>query len=346
MTFREFLDSVPERNERDVRELDRQLTRHYREARDRIQAEIDKLYARALAGADPKDYYALTVRFNRLNRLQGQVKDAYERAAGRAGIEIQRASRLTMSQSYYANQYALQLGVNTGQGIALSFTRLPEELIEFAVVGTQDAWRKIVQERMRVPGDLDAYRPPAGTLNDILLNRTRRDLQRVQDTIVQALIQGKNATQMSGELSRALSISRNNAQRIIRTETHRTQSLGHYAASEHAKEQGARVRRQIVSVLDDRTRPQSAAVDGQMENEDGYFVYPGGVMVRVPGSSGVAGWDINDREVAIDVVEGLEPETRRMRNPETGRNEVISWRSFDKWAKERGLTRNRYGQLL
>jgi hypothetical protein len=102
----------------------------------------------------------------------------------------------------------------------------------------------------------------------------------------------------------------------------------------------------VVAVLDDRTRPQSAQVDGEYENEDGFFEYPGGVLVRVPGNSGVAAWDINDREVVVDEVEGLEPETRRVRNPETGRNEVISWRNFRTWAQENGLKRNAYGQYL
>jgi hypothetical protein len=143
-----------------------------------------------------------------------------------------------------------------------------------------------------------------------------------------------------------MAIARNNAERIIRTETHRTRSLGHYAASQDAKSQGARIRRQIVSVLDDRTRAQSAAVDGRYENEDGLFLYPGGVLVAVPGDSGVPGWDINDRESVIDVVEGWDPETRRARNPATGENEVIGMQSFREWADAVGLRRNRYGELV
>jgi hypothetical protein len=251
-----------------------------------------------------------------------------------------------MSNTYYANQYALNRGVATAQGLALSFDRLPTELIELAVTSTPEAWARIGQEVAGKFGDVPAYAAKHGTLADMLQNRRVQDLRRVQETVVQAIIQGRNATQAARDLDRALSITRNNAERILRTETHRVQSAGHYAASESAKANGARIRRRVIAVLDDRTRPQSAQVDGQYENEDGFFEYPGGVLVRVPGNSGVAAWDINDREVVVDEVEGLEPETRRVRNPRTGRNEVISWRNFRTWAQENGLKQNAYGQYL
>jgi len=99
-------------------------------------------------------------------------------------------------------------------------------------------------------------------------------------------------------------------------------------------------------VIGDRTRPQSAQVDGRMENDDGFFKYPGGALVKIPGNSGVPGWDINDRESVINIIDGVPPTTRRARDPVTGETDIISFRSFDEWAKENGLTRNRYGQLL
>jgi len=98
--------------------------------------------------------------------------------------------------------------------------------------------------------------------------------------------------------------------------------------------------------LDDRTRPQSAQVDGQLEDENGQFTYPGGVKVTVPGNSGVPAWDINDRERTIDVVEGFEPESRRARDPVTGENEVIGFDRFEAWAESKGLRQNRYGQYV
>jgi len=105
-------------------------------------------------------------------------------------------------------------------------------------------------------------------------------------------------TRVSGGLADAL--------RIVRTETHRALNEGKWSASELAKKSanriGYEIRRQIVSIIDSKTRNQSIEVNGRFENKQGYFEYPGGVFVSVPGNSGVAAWDINDRETWVDVV--------------------------------------------
>jgi uncharacterized protein GlcG (DUF336 family)/polyhydroxyalkanoate synthesis regulator phasin len=347
MTLERFQQAADEDVDKQVRRFNRELTRHYATARDEIQAELERLYARVLDGVEPDRYYAVAVKYDRLTKLQQQVRDAYLRAARRAGESVRQASRLAMGNTFYANQYALAATVGEAQGLTLAFTRMPEDVVGLAVSGASDRFAQLERRYRDRLGPMGDYVPSSGsTLREILLNRRDVDLKRVQDTITQALIQGKSVSRATTELTRSMAMSRNNAERIIRTETHRTRSLGHYAASQNAKAQGARIRRQISSVLDDRTRPQSAQVDGLMENDNGQFAYPGGVMVTVPGNSGVAGWDINDRERTIDVVEGWDLETRRARNPATGENEVIGMQSFQRWAEANGLTRNRYGQWV
>lgn len=347
MTLERFQEAADEDIDKQVRRFNRELTRHYATARDEIQQELEKLYTRIFDGVDPSDYYAEAMKYDRLSKLQGQVRKAFLRAARRGGTSVREAAQLAMSNSYYMNQYAVSTAVGEAQGVKLRFSRLPEEVVELAVSGASDRFAELERKYKDRLGSMDNYVPSSGsTLKDVLLSRRDADLKRIQDTVVQSLIQGKSASKSVKDLTRSMAISRNNAQRIIRTETHRTRSLGHFAASETAKAEGARVRRQIVSVLDNRTRPQSAQVDGQYEDEDGFFTYPGGVKVRVPGNSGVPGWDINDRERTIDVVEGWEPETRRARNPATGKNEVIGMKSFEEWADEVGLKRNKHGEWV
>jgi hypothetical protein len=347
MTLQSFQQAADERIDKQVNRFNRELTRHYATARDQIQSELERLYARVLDGVDPDSYYAVAVKFDRLSRLQGKVREAYLEAARKAGVTIREASRLAMSNSYAYNSYAVSAAVGTAQGVALNFTALPRDVVELAVSGAAERFADLERKYRAKLGPMANYVPShGGSLRDILLTRRNTDLKRVQDTVVQALIQGKSVSRATTDLTRAIAISRNNAERIIRTETHRTRALGHYAASESAKAQGARLRRQIVSVLDDRTRAQSARVDGQMEDENGQFTYPGGVKVTVPGNSGVPEWDINDRERTIDVVEGFEPETRRARDPVTGENEVIGFTRFDAWADSVGLRVNRYGEYV
>jgi hypothetical protein len=350
VTLQRFQQAADEDIDKQVRRFNRVLTGHYATARDQIQGELERLYARVLDGVDPKQHYAVAVRFDRLSTLQGRIRDLYLEAANKAGIAVREASQLAMSNAYYSSQYAIATAAGTAQGVNLAFNTVPRGVVELAVSGASQRFRELQEAYAARLGSMDDYIPSSGyTLRDILLKRNAADLRRVQDTVVQSLIQGKSVGRATTDLTRSMAISRNNAERIIRTETHRTRSLGHYAASQDAKAQGARLRRQIVSVLDDRTRAQSAEVDGQYENEDGQFVYPGDrgpVLVTVPGDSGVPGWDINDRESTIDVVEGFEPETRRARNPATGETDIIGMTSFQSWADAVGLQRNQYGEWV
>jgi len=346
MTLERFHQATDESIDAKVKAFNAELTRHYREARNQIQGELDKLYARVLDGVPEGKYYEEMMKYDRLTKLQGQVRTAYLQAARRAGVAVNEAAQLAMSNSFYASQYATSLAANTAQGVKIRFTRLPTELVELAVSGASERFTELQRKYADRFGDIKNYKPAHGsTLRDILLTRRGADLKRVQDTVVQSLIQGKSVRQATSDLTRTMAISRNNASRIILTETHRTRALGHYAASQNAKAEGVNLRRMIVSVLDDSTRPQSAQVDGQYEDDNGEFTYPGGVKVIVPGNSGVPGWDINDRERTIDIVDGWEPETRRARNPETGENDIIGMKSFKSWADEVGLKENKYGQL-
>jgi hypothetical protein len=87
-------------------------------------------------------------------------------------------------------------------------------------------------------------------------------------------------------------------------------------------------------------------MDGQRVGVDEPFTYPNGVKAFTPGTTGIAKYDINDRETVIDIIDGESPKIRRGRNPITGENEVFSYKSFSSWAKENGLTKNKYGELL
>jgi hypothetical protein len=69
-------------------------------------------------------------------------------------------------------------------------------------------------------------------------------------------------------------------------------------------------------------------------------------MSMYPGNSGVPAYDINDRETMVEIIGDEEPGLRRGRNPVTGENETFSYKNFESWAKENGLKKNKYGELL
>lgn len=334
----------------ELQQFSRELARQYAIASREIRRDIERFYARTLSGIRPENYYNEAIKFDRLQKLQRQVDDLYNQAARQAGIQVRNAARLAFANSYARNAYALNL---VTPAINLSFLRLPSSLVDIAVLGTPQAWRELdTRTRRRIQstfGGPNAYQPRYGTLSRLLTDRRNNDLRVIRDRLVQGIIQGQGFRRTARDINRAINIGLSNATRIIRTETHRTQNAGHYANAQWGRSQGAQIRRQIVSTLDSRTRPQSAQVDGQIENDAGVFIYPGGIEVVFPGNSGVARFDINDRERVISTVEGFPPNQRRARsyNPQTGRfdgpTELMSYELFPAWARRVGLRRNQYG---
>jgi hypothetical protein len=157
--------------------------------------------------------------------------------------------------------------------------------------------------------------------------------------ITQDLIQGKSYYQMGQDLKKVSLQSARSWDTIARTEGHRVQSEALVQSYDIAQDKGVEFERTMIATLDDRTRPQSARMDGKKADKNGYFEYPDGRLVKIPGTTGVAKWDINDREIVSAVVVGLEPELRRIRN-----EGVVPYRNFETWAKDNGMTSNKYGQ--
>lgn len=133
------------------------------------------------------------------------------------------------------------------------------------------------------------------------------------------------------------------ALRIARTELTRMYELGRnqefLTAVDQFKEQtGGKLRMQLSATLDDRTRPQSASMDGAISNEKGQFQYPDG-NYYIPHNTGHPQWDINDREVSIQIFENFTPKIRR-----TKEDGIIPNMTFKEWAEKKGLKKNKYGQ--
>lgn len=339
MTLSELQEQGYNITRREYMALNRRVADELRTALATARRELRKLYDK-LDSVKPEDYYVTAVKFNRLTKLQDDLTKTYNAAARRSGTVIENASKVAISNSYYRQQFAMVLGTSVLDDVNMVFTTLPTEVIEASVYGTTAKIKEVY-------GKASDYVPKSGTFLKAVLDRNRTaDVDKIRTAVTQALTMGEGYQKAAGRVKQILDTTASNAERIVRTEGHRNQMSGQYAMTQEARAEGVPVKRKIVSVLDDRTRPQSVQVDGQVENDDGFFVYPGGMLVKMPGNSGVPGWDINDREGVINVIEGLEPTTRRVRDPVTGKTDIISYRSFDEWAKENGLTKNQYGQLV
>lgn len=339
MTLEELFLKSYDLTEAERKALDKRMIAEYQKALGEIDKRLKEVHLNVLSGVKKEDYYNEMVKFNRLKKLSADIQKDYLKAANNVGSLQKEAAELSISNLYYRQLYAIDWTQTTNQ----VFTVLPRAVIEASVYGSQEAWRLIADEY----GDPKAYLPQSGTLLEAVMKKNKAvDLQALESKLTQALIQGKGYRATVKDIKDVMETSTAKAMRIAATEGHRNMMAGNYAMTNIARENGVDVKRKILSVLDLKTRPQSVQVDGLVENDDGYFIYPDDVRVRIPGNSGVARWDINDRESVVNIVDGEGPELRRARNPVTGKNEIIDFQSYEQWAKDNNLKKLASGKWV
>lgn len=350
MTFQSLQKEAYQLTDKEIRSLRFQVLINYREALRKTQKKIDKVYKDILDGVDPDKYYDTMLKGNRLMALYNEIEEIYNRQLIIINSNITEASELSFINQYYRQQYITAWFLPLVPYSA-DFSFIDNLAVEMSVYGTESKWKQLKKQytmRDKRVKKLSAFRVEGDrpTLKHLLRSNNRRVLNKIKDTITQGLITGQSNNQMSILLRSMNNSFGKNADRIIRTETHRNLTASQFLHNENLKERGVKVRRMILAVLDGRTREQSGTVDGRMENEEGYFKYPRGIMVRYAGNSGIPEWDINDRETTIQVINGVKPKTRNGLNPVTGQAQLASWRSFNDWMDDNGLTRNKSGKII
>lgn len=207
-----------------------------------------------------------------------------------------------------------------------------------------------------------ALNNPLSKLMDSAQMQTSRsvDIQQLYTTIVSGIDQGSSLPNINRQLDIDLGYRDAQGKWIADKELRRGQQ---YKTRRILRTEISRIRNQantdqwinqqdivpsnlqLVETLDNRTRSQSARMDGQFANKEGKFKFPNGQFSFV-GQSGVAKWDINDRATTINVDPEYPPESRIERDPKTGKNKIVPYKNFETYAKDNNLKRNIYGQVL
>jgi SPP1 gp7 family putative phage head morphogenesis protein len=304
-----------------------EIMKAYRETYRTIRARLEKVYL-SFEKVNPEDYYITMIKFDRLNRLLKDVSDQYSAMARATGKMQADASRLAVEANYYRQLYLVDwVDANS------VFTILPKAAIELSATGSQKIWQEI-GERAR-----EKYKnilPQYGTLSQ-LLNDNRTDiLNRLKRDITNGLIAGDTFAALTRKIRKTMNTAAFNASRIARTEGIRNLNAGNYLSTLAAKDKGIDIVRTWDASLDSRTRPSHGAADGQEENAQGNFNV-GGASGPYPGHLSDVGENVNCRCSVINVVEGIRPQARRARDPVTGKTDIISYKSYTDWAKEKGI---------
>ena len=244
-------------------------------------------------------------KFNRLMAMHRQIEKTLSPYVTRNRALMDKLSGVQYEESFYRHAWSYDNELKVSMG----WGQIPTRQVEAAV-----------RNRLTL-----------GSLND-LSNHTRT---RVRRAITQGLIRGSPLPRMMKDIRYQMGVTTSDAMRIARTEAHRARELGHMAAGERSEAMGVEITRVWDASLDSRTRPTHAALDGAKTGVGKNF--PNGPVA--PGQWGIASEDINCRCTVIDQIEGYEPTTRRIRG-----EGVQPYKTFETWAKERGITGNRYGQ--
>jgi hypothetical protein len=327
-----------------------EMVQQYGTALKEITKRADALYTKFLNAEtpDPKTgYLEFVVKNNRLSDLLKRTREQYFIYAKRAGINIAQASKVAMTNNYYAQQYAASWFAPKGKGsIILDFTLIDEVAVELSVFDRKSNFNKVTNRKRKKLLSFFLRKGDKPKLSETLRKAAASNYKKIEDTIRQGLILGDSNQMMTSRLRKEMGFSTRRAAKIIRTEVNSNLNAGALHSHLNNKEQGIPVKREIISTLDIRTRRQSVQVDDKFDDENNLFTYPGGVKVAYPGNSGVPGWDVNDRETTIEIIADVKPLLRRGRNPITGETEIATFQDFSKWAKNNGLERNKFGELV
>jgi uncharacterized protein with gpF-like domain len=297
-------------------QIAKEITDAYVEALDRIRRDLSRIYERYAENGVLT--HAEMSRFNRLTGLRNQIiKDVRP-----ALTESRELTRVLASVQYEAAFYTHAWSIEQAAGVSLQWGMLNERQVAAAIRNefAGNAFRRIPRETQR----------------------------RLRQAISQGLIRGQSMPGMMANIREAITATRNEALRIARTEAHRAREEGSWRATQEAYDNGVRMVRRWDATLDNRTRSSHGSMDGQeraVVEKDGSvqlerpFQSPDGGQTNRPGNFGIAAEDIHCRCVALDVIEGLEPELRRTRD-----RGVEPYQTFVQWANDRGVRASRYGQ--
>lgn len=284
---------------------ERRVASVLRKALDEIRVEMSRIYEKyAVDGILNK---ADMTRYARYSAMEKNISDKLSPAI-RASMDT--IKRLEPEQ-YQAAFFRAAWKIDNATGINLNWGIINTDAIK-AAYEISDPENKAMAEALK--------------------NYSMRARTKIRMALNNGLAQGKSYPEMMRDLKEVLNKTNFDAMRIIRTEGQSAISAGTADAYDRAAEDGVEGSVVWSATLDERTRDQHAAMDGQVRDEQGVFHFPNGETAPYPAWEGLsAGQRINCRCKLRFEVAGYSPQLRRTR--EQG---VIPYMNYSDWEKEYG----------
>ena len=280
---------------------ERIIVRGYKEGLKNIRKDINLLYEKH--AKDGKLSAADLSKYNRLTNLEKNIADNLKTAYDVQVRTTKKAVKGAFESAFYYGTFELEQEAKMN----LMFGLLKKEAVN-AVVEGPNRWPQIAK------------------------GHTKLTNAKIRDQIMQGVVQGKDAGQVTKAIAKEMNIAASKACRIVRTETHRAQNQGSLDSYTEAYKKGVLIQKVWVATLDDRTRDSHRVMDGQVVEVYEDFIMPGDIKASAPGLSGSASGDINCRCTIRAEVVGFTPQARRARG-----DGIIPQQTYQQWAKAKGI---------
>ncbi len=256
-----------------VKQGERNIGRHYAGLLKDVQHNMADWFAK-YADADGKLNYSDLQKYDRISKLEKELRDTLKQGTALVAKEIRDVTRQGIITSY--DGVVKSVGENAGKTIR----------------GVLDP--KKINNIMQNPFS-------GLTLNERLSLR-RADIEvRIRETITQGLSRGETYKTMADRLKVELENDAVKAMRIVRTETHRTVEAGKHEALQGANKQGVPMKKWWMMSFDERVRDSHAwmghnyAQDNMIPFDEDFENPATGGKGPHPGMMGTASDDCNCR---------------------------------------------------
>ena len=198
-----------------------------------------------------------------------------------------------------------------------------------------DLWDEQTVRRLIVDNpEVMPYYPPEKALNrgiDLAYGK-----RQISASVTSSILQGKSIPRIAKDLqTRMTEMNKSSAIRTARTAVTGAQNAGRMDSYVAAEKMGIKLKREWVAVIDNRTRHAHAMLDGQKAAMGEPFKVDG-EKIMFPGDTSAPGYLVYNCRCSLGaVIDGVDDSTakRRVKNPETGKYEIVSDMTYQEWEK-------------
>ena len=322
-------DAAHLQTDKELAKLEKRIAKIYKEAADDLQKTIDDYFAK-FAKRDAKQKARLEA-----GEITEQEYKQWRLAQMGRGERFKALQKRVAERYTEANETAVRYVNDATPGIYSLNRNYSAYTIE-KVAGNVgfDLWDEQTVRRLIVENpEVMPYYPPEKALKrgiDLAYGK-----KQISASVTSSILQGKSIPRIAKDLqTRMPEMNKSSAIRTARTAVTGAQNAGRMDSYVAAEKMGIKLKREWVAVIDKRTRHAHAMLDGQ-KAEMGKPFKVDGEEIMFPGDTSAPGYLVYNCRCSLGaVVDGVDDSTakRRVKNPETGKYELVSDMTYQEWA--------------